>query len=211
MSAESGATGSLTRVPSANGTRTASAWAPSSGMPSQKAPCAQDVWRPSWQKSQVPSETANGLTTRSPLFTVVTSEPVSSTTPMNSCPIRAGSPADGIEPYGHRSLPQMQEAVTRTSASVGSLITESGTSSTRTSPAPYMVVARMRWVSDREWVRGGKRRGAALDDGDGDRGDERQGCHERAHHDGTGRAECGTEREAGGPRAGGGAEVERRD
>ena len=39
MRAESGATGSLTRVPSASGTRTASAWAPSSGKPSQKLAC----------------------------------------------------------------------------------------------------------------------------------------------------------------------------
>src|SRR4051794_1805022 len=117
---------------------------------------------------------ANGLTTRSLFLTVVTSEPVSSTTPMNSCPIRAGSPADGIEPYGHRSLPQMQEAVTRTSASVGNLITESGTSSTRTSPAPYMVVARIRGSPIGSGSGGGKRRGGALEDGNGDGGDERQ-------------------------------------
>src|SRR3954469_4938765 len=38
----------------------------------------------------------------------------------------------------------MQDAVTRTSASVGCLMTESGTSSTRTSPAPYRRVARIR-------------------------------------------------------------------
>src|SRR5216683_1402230 len=37
----------------------------------------------------------------------------------------------------------MQAAVTRTSASAGCLMTESGTFSTRTSPAPYMRVARM--------------------------------------------------------------------
>src|SRR4051812_25874360 len=143
MSAESASTGSLTSVPSANGTRIASACAPSSGMPSQKAPWAQDVCRPSWQNSHVPSEIANGLTTRSPFLTVLTSEPVSSTTPMNSCPIRAGPLSADIEPYGHRSLPQMQEAVMRTRASVGCLMTESGTSSIRTSPASYMFVARM--------------------------------------------------------------------
>src|SRR3954449_236271 len=118
-------------------------------MPSQKAPWAQDVYRPSWQNSQVPSERANGLTTRSPFLTVVTSEPVSSTTPMNSCPIRAGPSAGDIEPYGHRSLPQMHEAVMRMSASVGCLTTESGTSSTRTSPAPYMWVARMSCLQSR--------------------------------------------------------------
>ena len=77
---------------------------------------------------------ANGDTTRSPRATVVTSGPVSSTMPMNSCPIRAGWSVGAMESYGHRSLPQMQAAVTRTSASVGSLTTESGTSSTRTLP-----------------------------------------------------------------------------
>src|SRR6266851_4832073 len=37
----------------------------------------------------------------------------------------------------------MQARVTRTTASVGSLIAGSGTFSIRTSPAPYMTVARM--------------------------------------------------------------------
>src|SRR3954466_2952146 len=184
MSAESAATGSLTSVPSASGTRMASAWAPSSRMPSQKAPWAHDVYSPSWQNSHVPSETANGLTTRSPFSTVVTSEPVSSTTPMNSCPIRAGPSAGGIDPYGHRSLPQMQEAVMRTSASVGCLTTESGTSSTRTSPALYMFVARMKMFSDR-WVGSGRRRAAALRDGEDGGGDQGQ-CGDRgADHGGT--------------------------
>src|SRR5215218_1696672 len=140
-------------------------------MPSQKAPWAQDVYRPSWQNAHVPSEIANGQTTRSPFLTVVTSEPASSTTPMNSWPMRAGPSAGDMEPYGHRSLPQMQEAVTRTSASVGCLMTESGTSSTRTSPAPYMVVARMKIFSDR-WVCSDRRRAAAVDDGEGGRGDQ---------------------------------------
>ena len=93
---------------------------------------------------QVSSEIANGETTRSPFLTVVTSEPMSSTTPMNSWPIRAGPSAGDMERYGCRSLPQTQDAVMRTSASVGCLMTESGTSSTRTSPAPYMGVARIR-------------------------------------------------------------------
>ena len=39
-------------------------------------------------------------------------------------------------PYGHRSLPQMHDRSTRTSASVGSRSIGSGTVSTRTSPAP---------------------------------------------------------------------------
>ncbi len=42
----------------------------------------------------------------------------------------------GMDWYGHRSLPQMQERSTRTMASVGSRRTGSGTFSTRTSPAP---------------------------------------------------------------------------
>ena len=56
----------------------------------------------------------------------------------------------GIDPYGHRSLPQMQDRSTRTIASVGSRRTGSGTSSTRTSPAPYIKVARIR-KSFRSW------------------------------------------------------------
>ena len=48
-----------------------------------------------------------------------------------------------IDWYGQRSLPQMQARVTLTRASVGSISRASGTVSTRTSPAPYMTVARM--------------------------------------------------------------------
>ena len=70
MSAESSATGSLTSVPSASGTRIASACAPSSAMLSQKvaAGWAQAVCRPSRQNWQVLSDTENGETTRSPLL-----------------------------------------------------------------------------------------------------------------------------------------------
>jgi hypothetical protein len=46
-----------------------------------------------------------------------------------------------------RSLPQMHERSTRTTASVDSCSFGSGTSCTRTSPAPYIKVARMRSVS----------------------------------------------------------------
>ena len=49
----------------------------------------------------------------------------------------------GIDLYGQRSLPQIAARVTRTSASVGSISRASGTSSMRTSPAPYISVARM--------------------------------------------------------------------
>jgi hypothetical protein len=54
-------------------------------------------------------------------------------------PVSEGS----IEAYGHRSLPQMHARVTRRIASVGSIRRGSGTSSTRTSPASYMKVARI--------------------------------------------------------------------
>jgi hypothetical protein len=52
--------------------------------------------------------------------------------------MRRPCPEAGIDPYGHRSLPQMPERSTRTTASVGSRSVGSGTSSTRTSPAPYI-------------------------------------------------------------------------
>ncbi|WP_406177442.1 peptidase dimerization domain-containing protein [Streptomyces sp. NBC_00996] len=71
-----------------------------------------------------------------------------------------GTVAEDV-PVNHspRFAPVLQPtAVTRTSALVGSLMTESGTFSTRTSPAPCMRVARMRcspmgWVlvSERCW------------------------------------------------------------
>src|SRR5437588_7801502 len=92
---------------------------------------------------QVPSEYANGMTTRSPAFTFRTSAPTSSTTPMASWPILRPLPLGSIVLYGHRSLPQMQARVTRRSASVRSIRRASGTLSIRTSPAPYMTVARM--------------------------------------------------------------------
>ena len=66
----------------------------------------------------------------------LTSEPVSSTIPMNSWPMRPPSSVASRLLYGQRSLPQMQEWVMRTTASVGFSTFGSGTSSTRTSPAP---------------------------------------------------------------------------
>jgi hypothetical protein len=58
-------------------------------------------------------------------------------------PHRAGPSSGFREAYGHKSLPQITDAVILTSASVGSLTAESGTCSTRTSPAAYMTVARI--------------------------------------------------------------------
>src|SRR5438045_6927331 len=63
--------------------------------------------------------------------------------PMNSWPMRCPSSVRSMVLYGHRSLPQMQARVMVSSASVGSFRRASGTFSTRTSPAPYMTVARM--------------------------------------------------------------------
>src|SRR6185295_18236823 len=103
MSAWSGPTGSATNVPSANGTRTASPCPPSRVVPPHHPPCKQEVCRPCWQNSHVPSDQANGATTRSPFFTVRTSVPMDSTTPTNSWPMRFPVVLAGIELYGHTS------------------------------------------------------------------------------------------------------------
>jgi hypothetical protein len=62
---------------------------------------------------------------------------------MNSWPIRRPESVGSIDLYGQRSLPQIAARVTRTSASEGSINWASGTFSTRTSPAPYINVARI--------------------------------------------------------------------
>src|SRR5512132_113883 len=143
INASSSPTGSGYSVPSANGMRSASAWAPFIPLLPKNPTCTHAVDRPSWQNAQVPSENANGITTRSPFLTMVTRDPTSSTMPMASWPIAWPLSDRSIDAYGHRSLPQMQARVTRMTASVGSTIAASGTSSTRTSPAAYMMVALM--------------------------------------------------------------------
>ena len=78
------------------------------------------VCSPSRQNTQVPSDTANGATTRSPGLTVRTSAPTSSTMPMNSWPIRRpASSAPSV--VGPEVAPADAARVTRTSASVGSI------------------------------------------------------------------------------------------
>ena len=62
-----------------------------------------DVCSPSWQKTQVPSEYANGMTTTSPAFMVRTSAPTASTRPMASCPMRRPVSLRSIVLYGQRS------------------------------------------------------------------------------------------------------------
>jgi len=63
----------------------------------QNPPCRQEVCNPSRQKSQVPSDQANGTMTRSPWLTEVTSAPVSSTIPTHSWPIDWPPGVTGIE------------------------------------------------------------------------------------------------------------------
>src|SRR5215471_18743363 len=101
----------------------------------------QDVCKPWRQNSQVPSDQANGMITKSPGFTVRTSAPIEATTPTASCPITRPVLLGSIDLYGQRSLPQMQARETVTTASVGLMMAASGTFSVRTSPAAYMTVA----------------------------------------------------------------------
>ena len=78
----------------------ASAWAPPMPPAAQNPPWRQEVCRPSRQKSQVPSDQANGAMTKSPFFNVDTSLPVSSTTPTNSRPIGLPCREAGMPWYG---------------------------------------------------------------------------------------------------------------
>src|SRR6266536_2257683 len=149
IKASSAATGKTTRVPSAWGTRTASPCPPSTSPKPYLPPWRQALCSPRRQNTQVPSDQRNGETTSSPALIVRTSSPTASTTPMNSCPIRRPVSLGSIDLYGQRSLPQIPARVTRTSASVESIRRASGTFSIRTSPAPYITVARIRQPSTR--------------------------------------------------------------
>ena len=62
----------------------------------QKPPATHAVVMPCRQCGQVPSLNANGAITKSPFSMLRTSAPVSSTTPMNSCPIGPGG--NGVSP-----------------------------------------------------------------------------------------------------------------
>jgi hypothetical protein len=55
--------------------------------PPKKPPWIQAVWKPASQFLQTPSLQANGAMTKLLTATVLTSVPISSTTPMNSWPI----------------------------------------------------------------------------------------------------------------------------
>src|SRR6478672_10130115 len=79
--------GTRTSVASAKGTRTASPCPPSTPWFPNEPPWAQFDGHPARQCGQVPSQNVNGAITRSPRETPRTSDPMSSTTPMNSWPI----------------------------------------------------------------------------------------------------------------------------
>src|SRR4051812_35360751 len=137
-----GSSGVATRVPSASGTRSSSACAPSAPIATR---LTQALWYPARQIGQVLSEAQNEPTTNWPGRTVATSAPTSSTMPTYSWPIGIGqaSSSTPMPRYGQRSEPQTQARTMRTTASVGSRIDGSGTSSTRTSPGPYITVPRI--------------------------------------------------------------------
>jgi hypothetical protein len=101
---------------------------------------------PARHTRQVLSAHANGAMTNSPGRTVVTSDPTSRTIPTNSCPIRARphlvDPAIGPQVRAaHAARADLHEGVGRPQH-LGS-----GTSVTRMSNAPWIVVARMNPVS----------------------------------------------------------------
>ena len=82
---------------------------------------------------QCPHDIWNGITTRSPGLMAVTSAPTSSTTPIGSWPMMSPSPMNAVSvSYRCRSEPQMFVLVILMMASVGSLMTGSGTVSTLT-------------------------------------------------------------------------------
>src|SRR5439155_17278725 len=103
-----------------------------------------------WQNQHDPQQMVNGMTTRSPFFSFLTSRPTSSTIPIGSWPRTSPDFIVGMNPsYRCRSDPQMAVDVIRTTASVGSSILESGTVSQRTSPLPCQTMAFMKECS---WV-----------------------------------------------------------
>src|SRR5205807_656733 len=91
----------------------------------------------------------NEPSTRSPALNRATSRPVSSTTPMNSCPSTAPGVMPGIRPLSTwRSLPQMAVVVMRTSASPAASSPGFGTSASSTLPKSLKTSARIRFLLD---------------------------------------------------------------
>src|SRR3954471_573135 len=101
----------------------------------------QDV-SPFWQNQQLPHAIVNGTTTRIPFLIRLTSDPTSTTSPMNSCPRMSPGLSAGMNlPYRCKSDPQMQVVVVLMMTSLALRIWGSGTRSTRTSCLPHQVSA----------------------------------------------------------------------
>ncbi len=108
--------------------------------------CVVSHWvgSPVSHMKQCPQAIWKGTTTRSPGRRSGTSEPTSSTMPMGSWPRMSPGVMNGVSTsYRCRSEPHSPVDVMRTTASVGSSIRGSGTSSTRTSRLPCQVTAFM--------------------------------------------------------------------
>ena len=137
--AESSPTGSFTSVPCACGTRTASPCPPSTARTPHRPPCRAGGGRPSAQKSQVLSAHMNGATTTSPRFSPDRSTEIlyHAEELVTHAPALLGGRHRPVRPQ----VTQIRDRSTRARrrSSVGS-----GTSWTRTSPAPYITVARMK-------------------------------------------------------------------
>ena len=137
--------GILTTDASAAGTATASAWPPcsSSEVPNTLVPAlVHTTTSPARHAAQTPQPITPDTSTRSPLATVVTAGPTSSTVPTNSWP--RCTPGIVMGPwYRCRSLPQMAVRSTRSSSPSGPGTPASGTSSTDTSRSPFSTTARM--------------------------------------------------------------------
>lgn len=98
------------------------------------------------------------MTTRSPTLSFVTPAPTSTTTPIGSWPSTSPRSMNGpSSSYRWRSDPQIAEDVMRMTASVGSWMTGSGTSSTVTLRVPCQVSAFI--VCSDPWVSSHRRRG----------------------------------------------------
>ena len=83
--------------------------------------------------------------TRSPFLSVLTSRPVSTTSPRNSWPMTSPAFMVGTKPSSRcRSEPQTEDSPTRTMASCGLTISGSGTRSVRRSLTPFQQIARIR-------------------------------------------------------------------
>ena len=93
---------------------------------------------PCWQKKHSPQKVSTLTVTRSPGFTVVTSEPTFSTMPTISCPTVIPGTARGTLPcLMCKSLVQILPNVTRTRASSGLSVRAQASLSVRNDRAPY--------------------------------------------------------------------------